>query len=210
MRLLGCGTESVLRNSLTPAARRYGVSIVDQQRVRNGDADTACSTRQNLASDGRQRLPGAGDIIDDDDMPTLVRNRGQRDLDVTVATARLAAHRCVAAGGRGGCAHPGLGFCIGPEHQHTGGAEGPANQRRGRKRDRGPGGHRILEATHAMQVRVDRYDRIEEIRKPAPDDPLADGFARRERRVLPHVGEIGCDQRQVPRAQFTRRAFNQQ
>ena len=47
--------------------------------MRDRHVDTACSTRQSLARNGRQRVASAGDVIDDDDMPTLVRNRGQRD-----------------------------------------------------------------------------------------------------------------------------------
>ena len=59
----------------------------------------------------------------------------------------------------------------------------------------------FAQGAHAMQVRIDRHDSIEEIRKPAADDALADRLARGEGHVLSHVREIRRDQREVTRAQ---------
>jgi len=76
----------------------------------------------------------------------------------------------------------------------------------GRRRQRhavGVGQH-VGEACHAVQVGIHCDDAIEERREEGADVPLAHGFARHERAVLPHVGQVGRDQGDLLRPEGAR------
>jgi len=70
--------------------------------------------------------------------------------------------------------------------------------------------HSLLQRGHPVQVRVHGDEGVEQIGQKSADDALADRLAGVEGHVLPHVGQVGRDQREVPRAQRARGARRQQ
>ena len=56
-----------------------------------------------------------------------------------------------------------------------------------------------------MQMRIDRDQPVERVRKQLGNLPRRHGLARLEPPVLPHIGEIGRHQADVRRAELARR-----
>jgi hypothetical protein len=68
MRLLGCSTVSVLIRSPMPASRNASAAspII---RARDGDVDAPFTRTERRTGNCCEPAAGAGDVIDDDDVP---------------------------------------------------------------------------------------------------------------------------------------------
>ena len=178
--------------------------------MRHRHVDASRTGRQHLTCHRGKRAAGAGHVVDDDDMVTGQVGLRQGHLDFEVAAPLLAAHRRAAAGR--GCrgVHPRCGFGVRAEHPGTGTAQRSTEERSRRERLRAFDRDGFVQRADAVKVRIDGHDAVEKLREPAADDALADRFARSEGDVLPHVGEIRSDQREVARTQCARGARGEQ
>ena len=184
----------------------------DEQRMRDRDIDRGRAGRPRQPRGLRHRLAGASHVVQDHDRAAAQLDLGQLDRHRAVAMAHLAADGAVVADALGGLADPLAGLLVGTQQQGARAlARDPVGQRRrtadpDRVRDR----NRLAQRRDPVQVRVDRDHGIEQLGQEGADDALADHLARRKRHVLPHIGQIGRDQRQVARAELACAARHQQ
>ena len=173
--------------------------------MRHGHVHAGRAGREQQPAGLGQGAPAAGHIVDQDHSPALHGDVWQPNLDLQVAVAHLVAHGVVKA--VGGCSpgDPGRRLAVGADQQRLLQLRGdPVAQQRGaRERNGLRRRHRLVQRGDTVQVRVHRDDGVKLLGQPLAQDALAHGFAGPERHVLPHVGQVGADQGQVPGAQRT-------
>ena len=192
--LVGCGMVSHETRRRTPAARMRSLGAGREDRMRDDRVDRADPAPAERARGRGDRGAAARDVVDDHRAGRGAEWR-HADGDAAVAVTPLAADDPGRAGGGGDRTHPRCRFGIGSDHA---GVARPAEPgRHGGSRGERPaaGGDHVREPPHAMQMGLDREHGIERVGEPTADDALRERLARAEHAVLPHVGQVRCDQR---------------
>ena len=170
--------------------------------MRHGDIHAGRAALERLARRADQRPAGRGHVVEQHDRASANLQFGKRQLHLRVAEAHLAADRMLELAGACRLGDPLPRLLIRSDQhraRHLHGDEAPELRRR-RQRDATPARHHLVQAGDPVQVRVDSHHTVELRRQQRPDVTLADRLARREFHVLPHVGEVGRDQHQMPHA----------
>jgi hypothetical protein len=126
--------------------------------------------------------------------------------------AELATHDVIPAMAGGSLRQPLQRFFVGADQHHIRApAVPPVGQHRcAAEHHRVARRRGFAQRGHALQVRIDRDHRVEQVGQEPANDALAHHLARMKGNVLAHAGEIRRHQRQLPRVQLARGPRHQQ